>query len=161
MMGYLQANSRPDISFAVSQCARFASAPRRSHELALIRVGQYLKKTADKGLILRRAKMSSRTISKATFMWTPTLQAVGDTRILMILFVSRVEQVLLSKLWTVPFNGCPNSRATLLRQRWKLNIRLSALQFVLHSRCWMSFDKDQIQLPSLTWQCSGVWTSIE
>jgi hypothetical protein len=58
-MGCLQANSRPDITFAVSQCARFASSPRRSHELALIRVGQYLKKTADKGLILRPIKLSS------------------------------------------------------------------------------------------------------
>jgi hypothetical protein len=59
MMGYLQANSRPDITFSVSQCARFACAPRRSHELALIRIGQYLKKTADKGLILRPTLVSS------------------------------------------------------------------------------------------------------
>jgi hypothetical protein len=52
MMGYLQANSRPDISFAVSQCARFASSPRRSHEQALERIGQYLKDTSNKGLLL-------------------------------------------------------------------------------------------------------------
>jgi hypothetical protein len=32
IMGYLQANSRPDISFAVSQYARFANSTRRSHE---------------------------------------------------------------------------------------------------------------------------------
>jgi hypothetical protein len=53
MMGYLQANSRPDITFSVSQCARFASSPRRSHEIALIRIGQYLKGTNARGLILR------------------------------------------------------------------------------------------------------------
>jgi hypothetical protein len=52
MLGYLQANSRPDITFALSQCARFASAPRQSHEHALQRIGQYLKGTIDKGLIL-------------------------------------------------------------------------------------------------------------
>jgi hypothetical protein len=52
MMCYLQANSRPDISFAVSQCARFASSPRRSHEQAMERIGQYLKHTKDKGILL-------------------------------------------------------------------------------------------------------------
>jgi hypothetical protein len=32
----------PDLGLAVSQAARFAFAPKRSHELALIRIGQYL-----------------------------------------------------------------------------------------------------------------------
>jgi hypothetical protein len=41
MMGYLQANSRPDVTFAVSQCARLKSSRRRSHEQALERIGQY------------------------------------------------------------------------------------------------------------------------
>ena len=52
-MGYLQANSRLDISFAVSQCARFAHKTKRSHEAALERIGQYLKGTMDEGMILR------------------------------------------------------------------------------------------------------------
>jgi hypothetical protein len=46
------ANSRPDISLAVSQCALFASSPRRSHEQALERIGQYLKSTSSKGPLL-------------------------------------------------------------------------------------------------------------
>jgi hypothetical protein len=53
MLGYLQANSRPDITYAVSQCARFTHAPKRSHEQALIRIGQYLKGTRQDGLLLR------------------------------------------------------------------------------------------------------------
>jgi hypothetical protein len=53
MLGYLQANSRLDISFAVAQCARFTHNPKRSHEAALERIGQYLKGTADEGMILR------------------------------------------------------------------------------------------------------------
>ena len=53
MMQYLQGHSRPDITMAVSQCSRFTHNPKRSHELALVRIGQYLKGTADKGLILR------------------------------------------------------------------------------------------------------------
>lgn len=44
--------SRPDLSFAVHQCARYTFAPRRSHEIALQRIGRYLKGTLDKGIIL-------------------------------------------------------------------------------------------------------------
>jgi hypothetical protein len=53
MLQYLQAHSRPDITYAVSQCARYTHRTRRSHEVALERIGQYLKRTADEGLILR------------------------------------------------------------------------------------------------------------
>jgi hypothetical protein len=56
MMQYLYGHSRPDIGFALSQAARFSFNPKRSHELALIRIGQYLKKTHDKGLIMEPAK---------------------------------------------------------------------------------------------------------
>jgi hypothetical protein len=38
---------------AVSQCARFTHNPKRSHELALEQIGQYLKGTKDQGLILQ------------------------------------------------------------------------------------------------------------
>jgi hypothetical protein len=53
MMWYLYGHSRPDLGFALSQAARFSHSPKRSHELALIRIGQYLKGTRDKGLILQ------------------------------------------------------------------------------------------------------------
>jgi len=53
MLWYLYGHSRPDIGFAVSQCARFAFCPKRSHELALIRIGQYLKGTIDKGITMK------------------------------------------------------------------------------------------------------------
>jgi hypothetical protein len=52
MMWYLYGHSRPDLGFALSQAARFSHAPKRSHELALIRIGQYLKGTRDKGLVM-------------------------------------------------------------------------------------------------------------
>ncbi|EJK54151.1 hypothetical protein THAOC_26287 [Thalassiosira oceanica] len=52
MLLYLCGHSRPDIAFAVHQCARYSFAPKRSHELALIRIGRYLKGTLDGGLIL-------------------------------------------------------------------------------------------------------------
>ena len=50
---YVYGHSRPDLGFALSQCSRFTFAPKRSHELALIRIGQYLKGTADKGMIMK------------------------------------------------------------------------------------------------------------
>ena len=53
MLQYLQGHSRPDLTYAVSSCARFVHSPKRSHELTLERIGQYLKGTLDEGLILR------------------------------------------------------------------------------------------------------------
>ena len=51
MIWYLERHTRPDISFATSQCARFAFNPKCCHELAMIRIGQYLKATRTNGLI--------------------------------------------------------------------------------------------------------------
>jgi hypothetical protein len=53
MLNYLANSTRPDIAFAVHQCARFTTSPRRIHELALRRIVRYLKATANKGYILR------------------------------------------------------------------------------------------------------------
>lgn len=52
MMLYLAGHSRPDIAYAVNCAARYMFAPRRSHELALKRIGRYLKATRNRGLIL-------------------------------------------------------------------------------------------------------------
>ena len=58
-LNYLQGHSRPDTTLATSQVARFVHSPKRSHELALIRIGRYLKGTADKGIILRPLEAES------------------------------------------------------------------------------------------------------
>jgi hypothetical protein len=52
MLLYLSGHSRPDIAFAVHQCARFTFNPTRRHEVALIRIGRYLKGTMEKGMIM-------------------------------------------------------------------------------------------------------------
>ena len=49
---HLCGHTRPDIQMAVSQVARFTHCPKRSHELALERIGRHLKGTLDKGMIL-------------------------------------------------------------------------------------------------------------
>ena len=51
MMMYLCSNTRPNITFAVHQCAQFSHRARYSHELALKRIGRYLIGTRTKGLI--------------------------------------------------------------------------------------------------------------
>ena len=53
MMMYLASNSRPEISFAVHQCARFTHNTKHSHEKALLHICKYLQGTKDNGLILR------------------------------------------------------------------------------------------------------------
>jgi hypothetical protein len=52
-LNYLANNTRPDISMAVHQCARFCSQPRAIHELAVTRIARYLLATKNKGMILK------------------------------------------------------------------------------------------------------------
>ena len=59
MMLYLQGNTRPDISFAVNQCARFSAHPKKSHEIALKHIGRYLKATKTKGILMKIDSMTS------------------------------------------------------------------------------------------------------
>ena len=49
-LNYLQAMSRPEIAYAVHQCARFCNDPKLSHEKAVKRICRYLKGTQDHGL---------------------------------------------------------------------------------------------------------------
>ena len=58
MLLYL-CNSRPDIAFALHQCARFTHNPKRSHEKAILHICRYLKGTKEKGLILNPTKSLS------------------------------------------------------------------------------------------------------
>ena len=52
MMLYLAGSTRPDISFAVHQCAHFSHNLSRIHEIALKHIEKYLQGSKDKGLIL-------------------------------------------------------------------------------------------------------------
>ena len=51
-LNYLAATTRPDIQFAVHQCARFCENPKMSHEKAVKRIVRYLRRTKDQGLIM-------------------------------------------------------------------------------------------------------------
>ena len=51
MRTYLQGNSRPEISMAVHQTARFCNNPMISHEKAIKRLGRYLSHTRKEGIV--------------------------------------------------------------------------------------------------------------
>ena len=50
MLMYLSQNTRPDIAFAVHQCARFTHNPKNSHAVGVKHILRYLKGTQDKGM---------------------------------------------------------------------------------------------------------------
>ena len=51
-LNYLEKCTRPDIAFAVHQCARFASDPKNSHAKAVERIGSYLLANRDQGMFI-------------------------------------------------------------------------------------------------------------
>jgi hypothetical protein len=53
MLGYLQSNTRPEISMAVHQCARFSNDPKLSHEKAIKRIAKYLLSSPTRGLVYK------------------------------------------------------------------------------------------------------------
>jgi Reverse transcriptase (RNA-dependent DNA polymerase) len=50
-LNYLEKCTRPDIAYAVHQCARFAANPKKEHTQAVKLIGRYLLGTRDKGII--------------------------------------------------------------------------------------------------------------
>ena len=61
MLNYLATSTRPDLAFAVHQCAKFCSNPKLSHETAVKRIIRYLKSTPEAGLILKIDKSQGLT----------------------------------------------------------------------------------------------------
>jgi hypothetical protein len=59
-LNYLEKATRSDILYAVHQCARFVSEPKREHGEAVRWLGRYLKGTKDKCTIMR--PMSGRDL---------------------------------------------------------------------------------------------------
>ena len=56
MMLYLASNTRPDISYAVHQCARFTHNTKVSHDTDVKRICWYLQGTKDNGLMFNPSK---------------------------------------------------------------------------------------------------------
>jgi hypothetical protein len=56
MLMYVANNTRPDIAYAVHQCARYTHNPCHLHAIAVKKIIRYLKGTSDKGLIMEPSK---------------------------------------------------------------------------------------------------------
>ena len=53
MLLYVSNNTRPDITFAVSQVARFTANPKKSHAVAVKSIVRYLARSKDQGIYVR------------------------------------------------------------------------------------------------------------
>ena len=58
-LNYLEKSSRPDITFATHSCARFCENPGATHFQAVEHIVKYLKKTREKGIIMKPNKSKS------------------------------------------------------------------------------------------------------
>jgi hypothetical protein len=97
MAGYLQGSTRPEISMASHQCARFVNDPKRSHERAMIRLVRYLKSTSSRGIVYSpQPKLGLECFVDADFAggWT---QADADNP----------ENVLSRTGYVIRYAGCP------------------------------------------------------
>jgi Reverse transcriptase (RNA-dependent DNA polymerase)/GAG-pre-integrase domain len=66
-LNYLEKSTRPDLAYAVHQCARFAADPREEHTKAVKVIGRYLMGTADKGIICTPSNESFMCYCDADF----------------------------------------------------------------------------------------------
>jgi hypothetical protein len=66
-LNFLEKSTRPDIAYAVHQCARFSQSPRESHTEAATRICKYLLGSRDKGLILNPTDHSFECYADADF----------------------------------------------------------------------------------------------
>jgi hypothetical protein len=57
-LNFIEKSTRPDIAYAVHQCARFSNDPKLSHENAVKRIVKYLITTKDQGIYLQPDKHS-------------------------------------------------------------------------------------------------------
>ena len=79
MMLYLASNSRPDIAFAVNQCARFTHCANIQDEISVKRIGLYLKAIRESGLLLQpKPNLSFKLYADADFagLWNDVHQLV-------------------------------------------------------------------------------------
>ena len=66
-LNYLEKSTRPDIAYAVHQCARFSADPKVDHAQVLKWLGRYLRGTSDKGIFLTLTDDSFKVWADADF----------------------------------------------------------------------------------------------
>jgi hypothetical protein len=66
-LNFLEKSTRPDIAYAVHQCARFTADPKVSHAEAVKNIVRYLKGTRDVGIILNPYERPIECFADASF----------------------------------------------------------------------------------------------
>jgi Reverse transcriptase (RNA-dependent DNA polymerase)/GAG-pre-integrase domain len=105
-LNYLEKSSRPDISYAVHQCARFCQNPKVEHSAAVKHIGRYLLTTQDKGIVCKPDDCSVHCYADASFSgeWVKSLAEHDPTtarsRTGYIIFYSGCPIIWTSKLQT-------------------------------------------------------------
>jgi len=110
-LNYLANNTRPDISMAVHQCARYSSNPKAIHELAVKQIARYLLVTQDKGMVMHpTTDMSLNMYVDAVFAgrWHRDFTELRDS------VLSRTGYV-------IQFCGCPITWASKLQSEIALS----------------------------------------
>jgi hypothetical protein len=123
MLNFLASSTHPDIAFAVHQCARFTTAPRRIHELAIQWIVCYLKAPSSQGYILKPA--SSRNLDcyvDADFASTWTLGTSEDP-----------SSVKSRTGYVITFASCPVLWTSKLQTEVALSTKLIVGSTVTHS----------------------------
>jgi hypothetical protein len=81
-LNYLEKSTRPDLAYAVHQCARFASDPRYEHGQAVKWLGRYLYGTRDQGIIFKPTKTPSLNLfvdSDWSGLWDKSIAATDSS----------------------------------------------------------------------------------
>ena len=105
-LNYLEKCSRPDISYAVHQCARYSQNPKVEHSQAVKRIGRYLLGTMDKGIVYAPDSTSLTCYCDASFSgeWDKEIAefqpATAKSRTGFVIMYSRCPIIWSSKLQT-------------------------------------------------------------
>ena len=81
-LNYLEKSTRPDIAYAVHQCARFSADPKVEHGQAIKWLGRYLYGTRSKGLIMKpddNATLEMYVDSDWSGNWDPSIAATDSS----------------------------------------------------------------------------------
>ena len=105
-LNFLEKSTRPDISYAVHQCARFCEHPKQSHGEAVHRLCRYLKATRDKGIICNPDN------DKSYECWVDADFAGGFDR-----SIAGTDPTTSKSRsgWTITYAGCPVTWASKLQ----------------------------------------------
>jgi hypothetical protein len=141
-LNFLEKSTRPDIAYAVHQCARFSAEPKQSHGQAVKRIAKYLVKTRDEGVILNPKTHSFDCFVDADFvgnwnrLYADVDPATAKSRTGYLLMYGGCPLVWASKLqWEVALSSTEAEYNALSESLWHV-ISLMQLVNEVKERGW-------------------------